>query len=78
MGLTRNEALREGVVTLTAKGGTGTAQDTVLTISQLGTGPNVIVRAPAGEDFLALPAAAGTIVAAVTRTGGATGWTGGG
>ena len=44
--------LREGVVTLTATGGRGTAQDTVLTISQLGTGPNVVVSAPTGEDFL--------------------------
>ena len=68
-------ALRKGVVTLTATGGTGTAQDTLLTISQLGTGPNVVVRAPTGEDFLALPAAAGTIIAAVTRTGGASDWT---
>ena len=68
-------ALREGVVTLTATGGRGTAQDTVLTISQLGTGPNVVVRAPTGEDFLALPAAAGTIVAEVSLTGGASDWT---
>ena len=66
--------LREGVVTLTATGGRGRAQDTVLTISQLGTGPNLVVRAPTGEDFLALPAAGGTIVAEVVFTGGATGW----
>ena len=66
--------LREGVVTLTATGGTGTAESVLLTISQLGTGPNVVVRAPTGEDFLALPAVGGTIVADVTRTGGATGW----
>ena len=67
-------ALRTATVTLTATGGRGTAQDTVLTISQLGTGPNVVVVAPTGEDFLALPAAGGTIVADVTLTGGATGW----
>ena len=46
----------------------------MLTISQLGTGPNLVVRAPSGEDFLALPVAGGTIVAEVTLTGGATGW----
>ena len=69
-----NLALRTAKVTLTATGGRGTAQDTVLTISQLGTGPNVVVGAPTGEDFLALPAAGGTIVADVTLTGGATGW----
>ena len=67
-------ALRTATVTLTATGGRGTAQDTVLTISQLGTGPNVVVGAPTGEDFLALPAAGGTIVADVTLTGGALDW----
>ena len=45
-------ALREGVVTLTATGGTGTAQSvSVLTISQLGTGPNVVVSAPVDGKF---------------------------
>ena len=68
-------ALRTATVTLTATGGTGTAQDTLLTISQLGTGPNVVVSAPTGEDLLALPAAGGMIAAEVTLTGGATGWT---
>ena len=67
-------ALRTATVTLTATGGTGTAQDTVLTISQLGTGPNVVVS-PSTGDFGALPAAGGTIVANVALTGGATGWT---
>ena len=67
-------ALRTATVTLTATGGRGTAQDTVLTISQLGTGPNVVVGAPTGEDFLALPAAGGTIVAEVALTGGALDW----
>ena len=68
-------ALREGVVTLTATGGTGTAESVALTITQLGTGPNVVVRAPVGEDFLSLPAAGGTITATVALTGGATDWT---
>ena len=68
-------ALREGVVTLTATGGSGTAESVALTITQLGTGPNVVVRAPVGEDFLSLPAAGGTITATVALTGGATDWT---
>ena len=66
-------ASRNASVTLTATGGTGTAQDTVLMISQLGTGPNVLVS-PSTGDFDALPAAGGTIVANVALTGGATGW----
>ena len=61
-------------MTLTATGGTGTVGSVSLTISQLGTGPNVVIGAPTGEDFLALPAAGGTIVADVALTGGADNW----
>ena len=68
-------ALRTASLTLTATGGTGRADKAVIRISQLGTGPFVVVRAPLGEDFLTLPATAGTIVADVTLTGGATDWT---
>ena len=43
--------LRNASVTLTATGGTGTAHKAVIRISQLGTGPNVVIDAPAGGRF---------------------------
>ena len=63
---------REGVVTLSPSGG---GDPVLLTITQLGLAPSLVVSAPLGSDFLALPALGGTIMANVALTGGLTGWT---
>ena len=69
------DVLREGSVTFTPTGGTGLANEAVISISQLGTGQNVVISAPVGSDFLAIPAAGGLIVADVALAGDAGGWT---
>ena len=69
---------RTGTVTLRATGGTGTAQDTVLTLTQSGGASHTLVPMPTFTPVLVggnLTASNGEISIALTLGGGATGWT---
>ena len=68
---------RTGTVTLTATGGTGTVQDTVLTITQLAGAEHTLGNTPTYTPALVgsnLTAAGGDISIAFALGGGATGW----